>query len=206
MTLRSRLAGWMVCCLNCLHCLSLPRLSRLPRRLRLLRLLRVPHRPARLPSPTRMPSSGCFPAPRRIAALIPMAMAAAITLPAAAVHRCESGGKVSYSDLPCAGASTLTIDDAPPSVRAATAADPHQQRQAAELARLQQLRELRERQDQRIRDLAARGAAAREKKCRTLAMQLKWRDEDLREASLKQEANARKRLRRAEERYREECR
>ncbi len=139
-------------------------------------------------------------------ALIALAMAATITLPATAVHRCESDGKVSYSDLPCAGASTLNIDHAPASARAAAPVDIHQQRQSAELARLQQLRELRERQDQRIRDLAARGAAAREKKCRTLALQLKWREEDLRDASLKQEADARKRLRRTQERYREECR
>ncbi len=178
MTFRSRLAGLKACCLH------------------------------RLTSPTRIPSPVFSTEPCRIAALIAtaVAMTATITLPATAVHRCESGGKVSYSDLPCAGASTLNIDHAPPSMHAATTVDIHQQRQSAELARLQQLRELRERQDQRIRDLAARGAAAREKKCRTLAMQLKWRDEDLREASLKQEANARKRLRRTEERYREECR
>ncbi len=128
-------------------------------------------------------------------------------LPAAqAVHRCDSGGKVSYSDLPCPGASSLVINDTAPAAAPGKAPDANQQRQAAELARLQQLRELRERQDQRIRDLAARGAAAKEKKCHTLAMQLKWREEDLREATLKQEMNARKRLRRTEERYRDECR
>lgn len=144
--------------------------------------------------------------PHTVAVLMAIAMAAFITAPAAAVHRCESGGKLSYSDLPCPGASTLKIDDAPPASRKPAEADVSQQRQATELSRLQQLRELRERQDQRIRDLAARGAAAREKKCRTLAMQRKWHEEDLRDASLKQEVNARKRLRRTEERYREECR
>ncbi len=144
--------------------------------------------------------------PHSVAAMMTIAMTAFITMPAAAVHRCETGGKVSYSDLPCPGASRLNIDDAPPASHKPAAADARQQREAAELARLQQLRELRERQDQRIRDLAARGAAAREKKCRTLAMQRKWHEEDLRDASLKQEVNARKRLRRTEERYREECR
>ena len=106
----------------------------------------------------------------------------------------------------CPGALPLRIDDAAPGGGTARDPDPNQQRQAAELKRLQQLRELRERQDQRIRDLAARGAAAREKKCRSLAMQLKWREEDVRDATLKETANARKRLRRTEERYRDECR
>ncbi len=130
------------------------------------------------------------------------------SVPALAIHRCEAQGTVTYSDRPCQNSSDVRVDPATPpsSAQQQTASDAAQQRQAAELARLQQQRELRERQDQRIRDLAARGAAAREKKCRTLALQLRWREEDLREASLKQEANARKRLRRTEERYRDECR
>lgn len=140
------------------------------------------------------------------ALLLGLALACTNALAASAVHRCESGGKLSYSDLPCSGATAMTIDATPPVERNIRASDANQQRQAAELARLQQLREVRERQDQRIRDLAARGAAAREKKCHTLEMQRKWREEDLRDASLKQEANARKRLRRTEERYRDECR
>ena len=133
-------------------------------------------------------------------------IAAMFTLPALAVHRCDSAGKTSYSDLPCPGSSGVRIDEPRPVSPVANRPDLNQQRQAAELARLQQMRELRERQDQRIRDLAARGAAAKEKKCHTLALQLKWREEDLRDASLKQEANARKRLRRTGERYQDECR
>ncbi len=182
MMLRTLLAGLSAHCLTCLP-----------------RQPRYPSLPLQVSPATLLP-------PHSVAALMTIALAAFITAPAAAVHRCESGGKVSYSDLPCPGASRLKIDDAPPASRKPVETDASQQRQAAELARLQQLRELRERQDQRIRDLAARGAAAREKKCRTLAMQRKWHEEDLRDASLKQEGNARKRLRRMEERYREECR
>ncbi len=139
--------------------------------------------------------------------LLMAAVVLACVLPAAqAVHRCETDGKISYSDRPCPGARPLVVDSTAPVAAGATALDANQQRQSAELARLQQLRELRERQDQRIRDLAARGAAAKEKKCRTLALQMRWREEDLRDATLTQEMNARKRLRRTEERYREECR
>ncbi len=125
--------------------------------------------------------------------------------PSFAVYRCDADGKISYSDRPCRDAATMPID-APQASRNRPNADQQQTRQAAELARLQQLRELRERQDQRIRDLAARGAAARDKKCRALALQLRWREEDVRDAPLEKEARARKQLRRTEERYRDACR
>ena len=69
----------------------------------------------------------------------------------------------------------------------------------------QQIREQRERQDKQIRDLSARGAAARERKCKSLALQLKWREEDLREAPLNEQAKARKMARRAAEKYRNDC-
>ncbi len=145
--------------------------------------------------------------PQALRWLLSLIIAVALSDAAAQpIHRCESGSTVSYADRPCPGATALITDEPPPETRKTGSQDASQQRQTAELARLQQLRELRERQDQRIRDLAARGAAAREKKCRALAMQRKWREEDVREASLKQEANARKRLRRTEERYQDECR
>ena len=147
------------------------------------------------------------PVPMTSSLLLATATIAVFASPAAfAIHRCESGGKVSYSDLPCPGATTLLVEESAPAARTGHGPDASQQRQAAELHRLQQLRELRERQDQRIRDLAARGAAAREKKCRSLAMQMRWREEDLRDASLGKEANARKQLRRVQERYQDECR
>ena len=156
-----------------------------------------------VPARRLLRAASAFLTPRQLM----MAAIISCTVPAAqAVHRCESGGKVSYSDLPCPGAKPLIINNDTPASGTSKAPDANQQRQATELARLQQLRELRERQDQRIRDLAARGAAAKEKKCHTLAMQLKWREEDVRDATLKQEMNARKRLRRTEERYRDECR
>lgn len=150
------------------------------------------------------------------------ALALALLLQSAsahAVYRCELDGQLSYTDLPCpTGARHRELEKLapppPPAVsRQATGRSRStvpdtmtQAREATELARLQQLRELRERQDQRIRDLAARGAVARDKKCRTLKLQLRWRDEDVRDANLRNEAMARKRQRRTEERYREECR
>ncbi|MBM3337446.1 MAG: hypothetical protein FJY60_07165, partial [Betaproteobacteria bacterium] len=75
-------------------------------------------------------------------------------------------------------------------------------REKKEVAKLQAIREQRERQDKQIRDLSARGAAARERKCKSLALQLKWREEDLRDAPLGSQEKARKMARRAAEKYR----
>jgi hypothetical protein len=124
-------------------------------------------------------------------------------LAAYAVYRCESLGKISYSDLPCAGAQLELSSPATPAI------DNHEdamKQERREVSRLQKLREQRERQDQQIRDLAARGAAARERKCRSLALQVKWREEDLRESTLDKANKARTRLRRAVEKFDTECR
>ncbi|MFM7633676.1 MAG: hypothetical protein ACKO65_10045 [Betaproteobacteria bacterium] len=119
-----------------------------------------------------------------------------------AVYRCESSGKISYSDLPCAG-SQLAISQASSTT---DSADPVSKNERSEVSRLQKLREQRERQDQQIRDLAARGAAARERKCRSLALQVKWREEDVRESTLDKAHKAKIRLRRATEKFDSECR
>ncbi len=130
---------------------------------------------------------------------------------AVAVHRCERQGRITYTDQQCADGERETAAlprAAPaPAEREPAAGNPSRlQRENAEVARLQALREQRERQERQIRDLAARGAAARERKCRSLELQLKWREEDLREAPLDKAGKARTRLRRTAEKYGAECR
>jgi hypothetical protein len=123
-------------------------------------------------------------------------------LAAYAVYRCEFNGTISYSDLPCAG-SQLDLSHEPSTPHS----DDHQTKnERSEVSRLQKLREQRERQDQQIRDLAARGAAARERKCRSLALQVKWREEDVRGVTLDKAHKAKIRLRRATEKFDSECR
>jgi hypothetical protein len=122
-----------------------------------------------------------------------------------AVYRCEQHGTVTYTDIPCAG-SELEITR---STASQDTQDDRLKRERSEVVKLQRLREQREqreRQDQQIRDLAARGAAAREKKCRSLALQVKWREEDVRESTLDKSEKARTRLRRAQEKFDAECR
>jgi hypothetical protein len=118
------------------------------------------------------------------------------------VYRCESQGTVSYSDLPCNG-HQLELSNQP---TATSRDDDAMKHERSEVSRLQKLREQRERQDQQIRDLAARGAAARERKCRSLALQVKWRQEDVQESTLDKAQKAKVRLRRAEEKFDSECR
>ncbi len=123
-------------------------------------------------------------------------------LTALAIYRCESQGQVSYSDLPCPGSKLeISNETAVPANHDAT-----KNQERSELNRLQRLREQRERQDKQIRDLAARGAAARERKCRSLALQVKWREEDVRESTLDKATKANKQLRRAIEKFDSECR
>lgn len=133
--------------------------------------------------------------------LIPLLLLAGF-VPVHAAYKCTIDGALTYTDRPC-GSESMTLPVAPAS-RSGTSED-SLHREKAEIARLQRLREQRERQDQQIRDLAARGAAARERKCRSLSLQLRWREEDLRDATLKEEHKARVRARRAAEKLAQEC-
>ncbi len=140
--------------------------------------------------------------PKLIHLALPVLLYCLSSPDALAVYRCESDGKIIYTDLPCNGTRLPPPDPAPRS----TDDNDALRRERSELAKLQKLREQRERQESQIRDLAARGAAAREKKCRALALQLKWREEDLREATVDKTRSARTRARRAAEKYQSECR
>lgn len=127
----------------------------------------------------------------------------ACCVPAQAVYKCRIDGTLTYTDRPC-GNESVPLQSASPPQRSGSSAD-SLRHERAEIARLQRLREQRERQDQQIRDLAARGAAARERKCKSLALQLRWREEDLRDATLQEEKKARVRARRAAEKLAQEC-
>ena len=127
------------------------------------------------------------------------------TSPASAIYKCEQDDVITYTDIPCDGQQlSVTV---PQKSRSAEekSDDKLLAREKKEVARLQAIREQRERQDKQIHDLSARGAAARERKCKSLALQLKWREEDLREAPLTEQAKARKMARRAAEKYRTDC-
>lgn len=124
-----------------------------------------------------------------------------VTPPAAAIYKCEQAGVVTYTDIPCEGQQLSVTTAEPPK----EAEDKSLSNNKKEVARLQALREQRERQDKQIRDLSARGAAARERKCKSLALQLRWREEDLSDSPPGSQDKARKMARRAAEKYRNDC-
>jgi hypothetical protein len=114
-------------------------------------------------------------------------------------------GDIIYTDKACDGGQ-LSLPESPASESNRTNQNESLAKDRAEILRLQKFREQRERQEQQIRDLSARGAAARERKCKSLALQLRWREEDFREAPLHTQDKARTRVRRASEKYAMECR
>ena len=127
------------------------------------------------------------------------------TSPASAIYKCEQAGVVTYTDIPCDGQQlSVTVPQKSHDTEEKTD-EKSLAREKKEVARLQAIREQRERQDKQIHDLSARGAAARERKCKSLALQLKWREEDLRDAPLNTQTKARKLARRAAEKYRTDC-
>jgi hypothetical protein len=121
-----------------------------------------------------------------------------------AVYKCMHHGEVIYTDQACDGGQ-LSLPESPTSESHSNNQNDSLAKDHAEIVRLQKFREQRERQDQQIRDLSARGAAAREHKCKTLALQVRWREEDLKDAPLHTQHKARTRVRRASEKYAMEC-
>ena len=123
------------------------------------------------------------------------------SLPAFAVYKCAQSGKLTYSDVPCTGQQ----QEMPSSATVASNHEAEMIRAQNELRRLQNSREQKERQDQQFRNLALRGQVARQKKCRALALQSKWKQEDAHLAPLTSQTKTRRIARRAEEKYQSEC-
>lgn len=123
------------------------------------------------------------------------------SLPASAVYKCEQTGRLTYSDVPCGGQQK----EMQSSASATSNHEAEMIRAQNELRRLQNSREQKERQDQQFRNLALRGQVARQKKCRALALQSKWKQEDAHLAPLASQTKTRRIARRAEEKYQSEC-
>jgi hypothetical protein len=133
---------------------------------------------------------------------------------AAPVYKCNSGGKVSYGDRPCAHGQqeaelappagvSLPGKDAPVNGDARTLLELEKLRIAQE-QRAQRAREQQERQalaEQRARQRDSRAASARSKQCARLKLRHKWALDDAARSSHgpKHEAAVRKAKRQAEQ-------
>jgi hypothetical protein len=131
------------------------------------------------------------------------ALLVSLSMPAFAIYKCEADGKIAYSDAPCAGGRTIDVGNAAP---VNTAQSRHALvQQKAELKRLESTRHKQEDQEAKLRRTAAHADATRQKKCASLARRKKWANEDAATATGKSAEKTRRKARRAQETYQEEC-
>lgn len=125
--------------------------------------------------------------------------------PALAIYKCESGGRIVYSDTPCSNGKSTTLNiDAGPLGDPDTARDQVEQ----DKRQLQQLESARQKQDaidDREHRRRQKAHAAKQKKCADLALKRKWAEEDVTNAHPKSVERARRSARRAAEKHELEC-
>jgi hypothetical protein len=131
-----------------------------------------------------------------------------LSAPALAIYKCESSGKVSYSQFPCPSGNSEILsgqaNDNPPlsevgQARQQAAQDKH------EATRLQKTRHQREAKEEKEQQRIARVNAAKRKKCAALALRKKWTADDALSASGRAAEGAKRKAQRAAEKYEMEC-
>jgi hypothetical protein len=127
-----------------------------------------------------------------------------ISVPALAAYKCESGGKVTYSDTPCEGGKMVSAGDSPSSSETAKASRQAEQ-DKLKLKRIENGRHKQEVQEERERQQAARANAVKRSKCAALERRAKWSNEDAARATGKNANKAKLKARRTSEHYEAEC-
>lgn len=128
----------------------------------------------------------------------------AISTPALAIYKCESAGRVVYSDMPCPGGKPLDLDIASPSGDP-TDAQQQAQQDKRELQRIENAKQKEYAADERERRSLQKRNASRQKKCADLALRRKWAEEDAASAHPKSAERAKRTARRAAEKHEQEC-
>lgn len=137
-----------------------------------------------------------------------LALLISFSAPALAIYKCESGGKITYSDAPCRGGKVLELQE--PVTGKSPAADMASAKQEVarekkELHRLEKERHKSEDEDDKRQQKIANAQAARQKKCTSLTMRRKWSEEDAATARGKSFEKAKRKARRQVEKYELEC-
>jgi hypothetical protein len=120
--------------------------------------------------------------------------------PAFAIYKCTSNGKVTYSDVLCLDGSTLVIPTAPAS-SSLSQAKLQLEQQKTEVNRLEKERHKQATKEEHQQRQLTRIDASKQKKCTSLALHRKWATEDASNTSIKAAEKARRKARRAEEKY-----
>lgn len=128
--------------------------------------------------------------------------------PALAIYKCESNGKVTYSDTVCRDGKSIEFRAAADGTPFSADADDAMRQAAHEKAlaeRLKSERHKREATEDRQQLKAARLYQNTQKKCASLAMRKKWSEQDAAAAAGKSADKARRNARRKAEQYALEC-
>jgi hypothetical protein len=127
--------------------------------------------------------------------------------PAFAIYKCETNGKVSYNDTPCAESQHVKINTLNTSQLSSDPAQAERQltQQKNQVRQLQQERRQREMAENKLQDRNAHTYAAKQKKCASSALHRKWAEEDAAQATGKSASKATRKARRAAEKYELEC-
>jgi hypothetical protein len=124
-----------------------------------------------------------------------------------AIYKCEVQGRIIYSDEKCVDGKTTAIETANTTVSAAALneAAERSRREKDALRHLQSSRHKEEAAEEKARQKKLRASEALHKKCQTMAMKLKWSEEDAADATGKSAEKARRTALRHREKYRAEC-
>jgi hypothetical protein len=126
--------------------------------------------------------------------------------PAFAVYKCELDGKINYRDTPCSGGEKNSFPSPPlPAPGDAQAARQRAQQEKQALVQLEKAQHMNDEREQKAQRSVINSTAAKKKACAALALQKKWREEDVVHASPNAAAKAKRRARRAAEKYEVAC-
>nr|WP_314623861.1 DUF4124 domain-containing protein [uncultured Noviherbaspirillum sp.] len=105
----------------------------------------------------------------------------AVSMPAAAVYKCESQGHVTYADMPCGPKQTAmpSLPFLPPPADAAGAREQaaNERRQLAAIAKSREAERVASEREQ-WRQKSDKAGLAHQRKCASLALEKKWSAED----------------------------
>lgn len=141
--------------------------------------------------------------------LLLLALLALCASPALAAYKCETNGKITYSDEPCPGGKQIDLKNTPGGSisdedrKRATQRSAHDK---AELKRLEKENEKRQAADDKERKKTAATQDKKSKKCANLTMRKKWAEDDAAASVGKSSEKARQKARRLAEQYVIECR
>ncbi|RQO36138.1 hypothetical protein DBR37_07365 [Herminiimonas sp. KBW02] len=131
-----------------------------------------------------------------------------LPLPALAIYKCESGGKISYSDLPCNGTGTKQRFEriiTPPPSSDTHLAQENLIREKRILQAMETQRRKEEASAEKERQRIYKEQERKRKRCATLEQRARWAKEDAARASVKRMAREQRKAQRAAEKLQLEC-